>query len=409
MTLPTGRYLEHYPQYFSADPRHPLPCELATQEDPDGARRVDGLHAVMPTPTKPGCCDAPKPTTAPQPFSPLKPANVPAGDFGMMADVFVQMLGTPQTCQVQPAGVGSVAPRPLPTPPMAGPIARPLTGTWVREVGPYLYVVKITPNEITITAKAATELENGKTAVDGMILTAEYHLARDGVTAVGLVTCVDARLEGDFEGADMNALQEELAKFQKVMTDKPFAMSLRVHDDSLVVGNVRLPEVSPANGGPSPLTALGGFYSPVGDKPLPRLKPVKAEFAPRACPAPGFAPQPYFDGPGLPPLMIVPAPYQVGPPLATDRVPPPAPSIYELPTPVLTMPIPTPPVFEMPKVKKGKKKDADANERMHKLLDQSGTFGPPAEWRQIQNSWRRFWFNDQPSSLLPERIHGWIL
>jgi hypothetical protein len=29
--------------------------------------------------------------------------------------------------------------------------------------------------------------------------------------------------------------------------------------------------------------------------------------------------------------------------------------------------------------------------------------------RHIKNEWRRFWFNDQPSHLTPERIHGGIL
>lgn len=44
MTLPSGRYLEHYPQYFAPDPQHPLPRELASMEDPEGvARRAGGL------------------------------------------------------------------------------------------------------------------------------------------------------------------------------------------------------------------------------------------------------------------------------------------------------------------------------------------------------------------------------
>ena len=269
MTLPTGRYLEHYPQYFSPDPQHPLPRELAAQEDLHGARRVGEFNTVVPTPSKPGCCDAPKPTTGPQPFSPLQPANVPAGDFGMMADVFGQMLGSPQSCQVQPAGMGSVASRPLPSPSVPGPITRSLTGSWVRQVGPYLYVVKLTPSEITITAKAATELENGKTAVDGMIVTAEYHLARDGVTAIGLVSCVHARLDGDFDGADMNSLQEELAKFQKAMTDKPFAMSLRVHGDSLWSATCACRMAVPAR--------IGALH--LGYVPLPR----PGFLSPRVC------------------------------------------------------------------------------------------------------------------------------
>lgn len=37
MTLPSGRYLMHQPQYFPDDPSFPLPRELATMTDPAGA------------------------------------------------------------------------------------------------------------------------------------------------------------------------------------------------------------------------------------------------------------------------------------------------------------------------------------------------------------------------------------
>lgn len=43
MTLPSPRYLEHYPQYFPADPAFPLPRELASQEDPEGLARRGGV------------------------------------------------------------------------------------------------------------------------------------------------------------------------------------------------------------------------------------------------------------------------------------------------------------------------------------------------------------------------------
>ena len=43
MTLITGRYLEHYPQYFAPDPAFPLPRELAGQEDPLGGARGLGV------------------------------------------------------------------------------------------------------------------------------------------------------------------------------------------------------------------------------------------------------------------------------------------------------------------------------------------------------------------------------
>lgn len=42
LTLPSPRYLQHYPQYFPPDPAFPLPRELATQTDPDGILRPDG-------------------------------------------------------------------------------------------------------------------------------------------------------------------------------------------------------------------------------------------------------------------------------------------------------------------------------------------------------------------------------
>ncbi len=46
---------------------------------------------------------------------------------------------------------------------------------------------------------------------------------------------------------------------------------------------------------------------------------------------------------------------------------------------------------------------SDPNVRMSQLLYQS------EDLRQIQNEWRRFWFNDMPSHLTPERIHGGII
>ena len=73
MTLPSGRYLEHYPQYFIPDPAFPLPRELASQEDPEGLARRGGpvLGAAGPAPVAPG---------APQPVGPPGPGGgVPLG------------------------------------------------------------------------------------------------------------------------------------------------------------------------------------------------------------------------------------------------------------------------------------------------------------------------------------------
>jgi len=41
--------------------------------------------------------------------------------------------------------------------------------------------------------------------------------------------------------------------------------------------------------------------------------------------------------------------------------------------------------------------------RMDQLLNQS------EDYRQIGEFWRRFWFNEMPSHMTPERIHGGIM
>ena len=53
MTLPSGRYLQHYPQYFSPDPQHPLPRELASQEDPTAPRGWWFLPPSLRSPANP--------------------------------------------------------------------------------------------------------------------------------------------------------------------------------------------------------------------------------------------------------------------------------------------------------------------------------------------------------------------
>jgi hypothetical protein len=45
---------------------------------------------------------------------------------------------------------------------------------------------------------------------------------------------------------------------------------------------------------------------------------------------------------------------------------------------------------------------SDPNRRVNELLNNS------EDLRQVQNEWERIWFNDQPSHLTPERVHGGI-
>ena len=54
MTLPSGRYLMHQPQYFPDDPSFPLPREQATMTDPGaGAVMLPGGGANLVPPALP--------------------------------------------------------------------------------------------------------------------------------------------------------------------------------------------------------------------------------------------------------------------------------------------------------------------------------------------------------------------
>jgi len=60
MTLPSGRYLEHYPQYFPQEPDFPLPRELAYQEETAGLlNRPAAPGAGLVNPVPPGAVPAP--------------------------------------------------------------------------------------------------------------------------------------------------------------------------------------------------------------------------------------------------------------------------------------------------------------------------------------------------------------
>jgi len=54
MTLPSGRYLDHVPQYFPADPDFPLTKELASQEEINAlaapGARAPAVNGVNPVP-----------------------------------------------------------------------------------------------------------------------------------------------------------------------------------------------------------------------------------------------------------------------------------------------------------------------------------------------------------------------
>jgi len=254
----------------------------------------------------------------------------------------------------------------MPTPLMPVPVARPIKGTWVREVGPVQYVLTIAGDHLSISVIAAAEFGKGQVLTQGMVLTADYQLLRDGATLVGVVTGVDAILEGDLSAVNDDPMPAEvLDQIQKMLSDKPLAMSLRVYGDTLMVGNVRLTD-GPLAGGGFPLTALGGRYKNVGEKGIPKPKAMKVNDHPLCPPVAQAMPSPYPAGSGpVPTGAYYPAPfvggilsteYSTNPyPIGNPPVNPYGPPGAAIGLPPQPMQYPPPPV-EAPKANPGKKK-----------------------------------------------------
>src|SRR5438128_8962480 len=66
MTLPSGHYLQHPPQYFAPSPAFPLQRELATQEGQGAGQAGAPGAAALPPPPVP-----PAPAMAPPPAQPM--------------------------------------------------------------------------------------------------------------------------------------------------------------------------------------------------------------------------------------------------------------------------------------------------------------------------------------------------
>jgi len=63
MTLPSGHYLKHYPQYFPPDPPFPLQRERDSMLDPEGAIRKG--NQIPGIPGQPPAGGVPAPVPAP--------------------------------------------------------------------------------------------------------------------------------------------------------------------------------------------------------------------------------------------------------------------------------------------------------------------------------------------------------
>ncbi|AWM36747.1 hypothetical protein GobsT_54030 [Gemmata obscuriglobus] len=313
--------------------------------------------------------------------------------------------------------------------PLAAPKGAPV-GTWYRDIAGKQCVVKVTPDHLTLTVHDAQEVD-GKVSTASLVITADYHLTRDGITALGLITSVDVNFEGDFPADDSKPFFEMLGDLQKSLEDKPLALTFRTYGDSLVIGNVRMPSASDRLDA-QPAGYMAGRYKAAGDK-LPKPKPTKMPAEPRAFvpngPPPGLpvggnpgsslgqplgAPGGFLPPPGNAPPAIGPTYPPPLPSSNSDLLPPQqipsAPPARVVPSggedswvPPMAQPAKPGPVRPVIEGEESRTKGT-FNPNISGLLFRSES----GDLHQIQNEWRRFWFDDRPSEPTPERIHGGI-
>ena len=147
----------------------------------------------------------------------------------MMLQTFGQMGAPPQVCLPTPTAYF--------VPPM--PSAVPI-GTWVREIGPIRYKFDVKENHLVATITYTEEVD-GKTITGDHILTADIYPTRNVGEVVGLITGFEVTSPG---AAFDSELLKTLPAIQKALCDKPIALTFRVYDDALMVGNLRLPSIT---------------------------------------------------------------------------------------------------------------------------------------------------------------------
>jgi hypothetical protein len=384
MTLPSPRYLQQCPQYFPPDADVPCPRDFGVQLSPPPAPCPTVRTAVAPClpagppvgynpPCPPTVCPGPLPTACP---TSVYQVPVPGGVYQPPTPPVVYGGPIPVTVFMQPPVVPAhsyiVPPPVMPSAmPVPMPAVRSIQGTWSREVGPVQCLFAFKNGQLSMTATMSGE-ENGKSVSMGVLITADYYPTRDGNGLVGVITGVDVVLEGD-AATDPKMLEsvKDLAKLQRSLIGQPFSLTYRIQDDVLMIGNVR---VAFEKESPLPADEFGYFitgrFKCVGPNGAPKVKAMR----PKEC------------YPGTPsPTTSEPVQYknvEVLPPMAA---PTPLPRVGEW-GPCGACPI-LGGVIQV--------YSTDPNARMRKLIEES------EDLRQIEAGWRRFWWLDQPTILLP--------
>ena len=362
------------------------------------------------------------------------------------------------TCHPLPtvsAGPGCCSPPATSTHPftvalVAQPAGTKLHGTWVRELPGAVVGFTFADGELKAVAHVNMDGVRGT-----VTLTADYAVTKDG-TVHGVITGADAT----GSGGDLGGLElVSVAVVAQMFVDQPFAFRVKPTGDGVMLSNIRFPlvEAMTQDPGPGPKMTglLCGLYKPAKAGTLPTAKALKTS----ATAAPG---EPSCDGlldvlgglfgrpTGVPACaaggMTLPSPHYLQhfpqffppPPIGPPEVNGPAvnvtmplpmpgspmmlpPQACPLPPGVMPYPVgvaPVPPMHPpaplpetpVPDKKKGKGKkktqpqtySADPNARIQELLNNS------EDQRKLSEGWQRFWFNDQPSHLTPERFHGGI-
>ena len=284
------------------------------------------------------------PQPCPVPVPPALGASMPPLEVrGMMVETFHQMMNQmqPQVVCAPPPYIpaGWTAGPPLPPPPIAAGVymvppmppmpllsAPPMpavaptrmpNGTWARGMGPIQSSIEIKDGHLALTL-TLTAGEEG-IAVHHTV-TADCYLTRSGNELVGVLTGMDISVDGKtLEASDLESAMRDLARLQKDIAEKPFALTFRMYDDTLVIGNVRLPAIGEKSEVQELLGMIAGRYKR-SNGPAPRPQPMRVT---RVCDGPQCVPA---AAPGLhaPPAVLI-QPVEHTPVFGPQSYPPPPP------------------------------------------------------------------------------------
>jgi hypothetical protein len=150
-------------------------------------------------------------------------------------------------------------------------------------MGPIKHTIDIKDGHLSITIT----LNDGKNGTIHHILTADCYPTRNGGELVGLLTSFDIAIEGRDAASDVGETAAHVAKLQKEIAEQPFAVTFRIYEGTLVIGNVRLSAVGEAKEGGEILSMIAGRYKRSNDsapKPVPTRVTMSCD-GPQCVPA----------------------------------------------------------------------------------------------------------------------------